>query len=499
MKLFNKLKLQIIVFTSGAVVMIYEIVGSRVLAPHIGNSVYVWTGLISVILASLSLGYVAGGKKADKGTSYRYLSRLLFSSCLIIFLTNLVKDNVIETVLTLSGDVRIVTMVAATVLFAPASILLGVVTPYATRLKMTDLESSGSTVGNLNAMSTAGSILGTILAGYYLFSWLRTSAILNALAILLLILSRLIGEPPAKRNKILLGIFLYFLIIVQAFQMNELSLGRLDMDSAYQRIIIQEGYMEDPRTTLRVLRLPREVHSAVYLDSPELVFGYHRFSELAFHFNPEIKNVLALGGGGFTYPNYLAKNHNSIAIDVVEIDPELVEVAKNYFFLEDHSNLNIFFEDARSYMNRNDKEYDAIFIDVFSGGGEIPFQVATKEMLERLDASLSADGVVLVNIVAAVEGEKSHLLSAMYTTYAAIFPEVHIFLPNMADRVPTDTQNILLLALKNSASFSLSSLDSEYSEMLSAYFYYTPRVGERILTDAFAPVENLGAKNMMEL
>src|SRR4051812_1115787 len=129
----DKFLLETVVFVSGALVMIYEIIGSRILAPYIGTSTYVWTSLIGVILGSLSLGYWFGGQMADRQPALRILSVVLFIAGAFLSATILLQNIVLSMISVSSLGLEIKSIVAALILFAPASVLFGFVTPYAVR------------------------------------------------------------------------------------------------------------------------------------------------------------------------------------------------------------------------------------------------------------------------------------------------------------------------------------------------------------------------------
>ena len=121
--------LEITVFVCGAVVMIYEIIGSRIVSPFIGTSVYVWTSLIGVILASLSLGYWLGGRAADRRADLKILATVIFLAAGLVSVTILVKDVVLAAVSAMPAGLEIRSLVASLFLFAPASVALGFVAP----------------------------------------------------------------------------------------------------------------------------------------------------------------------------------------------------------------------------------------------------------------------------------------------------------------------------------------------------------------------------------
>jgi MFS family permease len=184
--------LEIVVFICGAVVMAFEIIGSRMLGPYVGTSYIVWSTIIGIILLSLSLGYYAGGRLADHKPRPDLLSLIIFVAGLLILITALVKDPVLTFLLVAIENVKVVSVVSSVLLFVPSAFLLGMVSPFAARLKMNSVAHSGRTVGNLYALSTVGSIAGVFLAGFYLIPAFRITTILYLFAVALILVSLLI-------------------------------------------------------------------------------------------------------------------------------------------------------------------------------------------------------------------------------------------------------------------------------------------------------------------
>ena len=164
----QKYILEIIVFICGAAVMILELVGSRIMAPYLGTSIVVWTSLIGIILGFLSLGYWWGGKVADQNPSYKMFSFVIFVGAIFVGLIVFIQSMVLNFIQNGITNIYLGTIIATLTLFAVPSALLGMVSPYAVRLKIKDVTTSGRTVGNLYAISTIGSIVGTFAAGFLL-------------------------------------------------------------------------------------------------------------------------------------------------------------------------------------------------------------------------------------------------------------------------------------------------------------------------------------------
>jgi len=182
----KRFTLEIIVFICGAVVMAYEIIGSRMLGPYVGTSMFVWTSIIGVILLSLSVGYMWGGRIADLKPRADILSMYIFIAGLFIILSTFMKDFLLDFLLNTISNVKVVSIVASLLLFTIPSVLLGMVSPFAARIKMKTVEKSGSTVGNLYAISTVGSIIGVFLAGFYFIPNFKITNILLIFSIILI-------------------------------------------------------------------------------------------------------------------------------------------------------------------------------------------------------------------------------------------------------------------------------------------------------------------------
>jgi MFS family permease len=210
--IYKRRILAVTVFVCGAVVMIFEIVGSRVLSPFIGTSTYIWTSLIGVILASLSLGYWLGGRLADRRPDVKVLAAFILAAGGLISLTVLLKEILLSFIAATPIPLEIKALVASLLLFAPASICLGVVTPFTTRLVITSVEKTGGTVGRLYALSTVGSILGTFAAGFFLVPFVGSIRTLYFISLVLIVLSACLTPLAASKLNITV-IILFFLAL----------------------------------------------------------------------------------------------------------------------------------------------------------------------------------------------------------------------------------------------------------------------------------------------
>lgn len=474
--------------------MILELTGSRVLAPYLGNSTFVWTSLIGIILGSLSIGYWLGGKVADQKADYKKFSLILMIAGVLIGLSTIGKEIILQFIQNTTASIRIGSVVASIIIFGPASIFLGMVSPYAVRLKIKSIEKSGRTVGNLYALSTVGSIVGTFLAGFYLISYFGHTTLLLFLSITMILISLLAHFRHFSLFKILLGglILAYFIntqVQAKSFEENQY----LDTDTLYNRVIIKKGTEIATNREVITMSISKTNSSAMYTYSDNLVYEYTKYYDLAAHFNPDFKKALMIGGGAYSYPKYFLKRFPAAAIDVVEIDPGLTELSKKYFQLKENSRLRIFHEDGRTFLNKTSDKYDVIFGDAFSAFYSIPHQLTTKEAVRKIYDSLNDNGVVLINIISAVEGEKGEFLRAEYRTFKEIFPQVYVFMVNYPEQ-PDFNQNNILVALKSENPATFKNDDETLNEYLKHLYKKELHMDMPILTDDFAPVDKYTMK-----
>ncbi|MDP2647865.1 MAG: fused MFS/spermidine synthase [Candidatus Yanofskybacteria bacterium] len=494
--LFKKYFLELIVFISGAVVMVLEIVGSRVVAPYIGTSIIVWTSLIGGILASLSIGYWWGGALADAQPNYHRFSRILFLSAAFILILAWGKDFILSFLMAVS-ELRMRSLLAVVFLFAPPSILLGMVSPFAVRLRMHEVQTSGSTVGRLYAISTAGSIFGTFITGFFLLSHLGTTNILFLLAVAQFLCSILASISTWKR--ILVGSAVLTLFYFNPGTYYPLSAIEFhDFNTNYHRVWIYDIPNDISGRTVRYLDTEYDGHqSGMFVDNPdELVFEYTKMYRLAGHFRPDLSRALLIGGGGYSYPKNFLKQFETAVIDVVEIDSGLTELAREYFALPNDDRLTIYHQDARVYLNESNAVYDVIIGDAFRSSFSIPYHLATIEAVRRYHDLLTPNGAMLLNVIGSLDGPASKLLKAQYATFQSVFPQVHLFPVDPMN--PDKLQNILLVVFKSDQAQAFESIHPEFARYLQRRWTGEFSSDVPVLTDEFAPVEQYLAEALLK-
>lgn len=480
----KRYRLPLVVFVCGAVVMAFELVGSRVLAPTIGSSLFVWTSLIGIILASLSVGYYYGGRIADRYPEADRMALIIWLASIGITATATFHNALLLVLSTYSLDIRIAATIAGVVLFAPASVALGMVSPYAARLALRDMHTSGSIVGVLSASSTVGSIAGTFLTGWVLIGYLGTTSVLYLLAVVALGASFLAYVRYRTVGRLCTLALIIALALGERAVMAEAAQGGfIDTDTKYQRAQILIGTSADGQPVRYLRTDPFGAQSSVYLDSPDLAASYTQAFQTITDLLPAVQRALVIGGGGQVWPTQFIRDYPRAAMDVVEIDPGLLRLASDYFGFRPHAGLRVVHEDGRTFLNRQHDGYDIIFIDAYAGT-TIPVQLTTREAVARMSAAIEPDGIVVSNVIGAVDGAGNQLLRAMYATYRSVFEHVHIIMLAGAGS-GHQLQNILLVSSHTPFVLPESLLPLSRPDVVAD--------ASLVLTDDFSPVERYSA------
>ncbi|MDB5187092.1 MAG: spermine synthase [Candidatus Saccharibacteria bacterium] len=410
--IYSKLPiLPIVAFVSGFSLMTFELAAARVLAPSVGSSTYVWTSVIGVIIAALSLGYWAGGKMADARNRATDIAWLCLAIAAAITLTLLNYQNLIDSTVQSIEDARLQGVFASLMLFAPASFLIGALSPYLVKLKVTSLATSGQSFASLSALESIGGITGTFVTGFILFGYIGAREAFAVVAFLLIAISWLITPTRRWQLRLVVSLIIAFLCLGTLQIVNK---GHIDTASAHYSIFDR---VLDGQPVRGIATGPNGTQSGIYINDPnKLVFWYtQRMVEVVAQ-APKHDRILVLGGGAFTLPQYLATTYPDSTIDVVEIDPKLADIARQYFYYKDPKNVNMIFEDARTYINKSQQKYDAILVDVYSDSS-VPFSLTTKEYGQQIERLLADKGIVIVNMIAGPYGPCGELLNVLDAPY----------------------------------------------------------------------------------
>lgn len=482
-------RLELIAFVSGAAVMVLEITGSRILAPFLGTSVFVWTTLIGVIMASLSTGYWWGGRMADQHPVFSRLALILALAGACAGFTAVAQQPVLNGLEAAQLELRLAALAATLVLFAPASVLLGMVTPYVARLKLESLSTAGAQVGRLYAISTAGSIAGTFAAGYFLLALLGSSRILYGIAGALVVLSFVAASASRVGERSGLLVFLLLAAVLGEHERASMAqAGYLDFDTAYQRVFILDATEPETGRPIRLLRAEElNTQSAIYLDSPELLSHYLQAFHRVTVRHPSLRRVLMIGAAGYAFPRFQLDAFPELRADVVELDPAMTTLAHRYFGLTPDPRLSTFHADGRTFVNRAQSRYDVIYLDAFQTRTP-PFQLLTHEFVRSLARRLEPGGMVVLNLIASADHPHSGLAPAVYSTFGEVFSDTRML--QVDGRLPLAArQNLLLVASSSTLPPLGNAVDAADAAPLRTLD--TSAWRGIILRDDFAPVEVL--------
>ena len=477
-------------FVVGFVTLAFELAASRVVAPYLGNTIYIWTSIIGVILASLAAGYALGGRLADKRHSYHDVTLLLMLAAFGMFAVYIFKDGLLSMVGRSGLNLQMQAFVSSVGLFSLPTFVLGVVTPYLARMNITDVKTSGKRLASINSAETIGSLTGTFLTGFYLFGVMGTNSLLVLLPLLLLASTFLVDVRPYLIQRVILSaaILVTFLLPPPVEFIGLVD----DIDTAYSRYLVRDIVFGD--SFVRVLQNDSDsLQSGVYADGrKDLVFGYTRAFEYFSSVNPNAERSLIIGGGAFTFPEVLARNNPDATVDVIEIDDSLPAISRQYFNFNRPANLNIFTADGRQFLNTTDTKYDVAYVDAFAASVP-PFQLVTKESFEKVKKVTKPGGYVVVNVIGGLEGKESRFTSHMQATLGEVYKRVHIYQvsPGLS---PEGRQNLIFVAsdevINRSNVDKIAAASPEFKAILDTETSLAINKNE-ILTDNFAPVDQL--------
>ena len=379
-----------LVFGSSAAVLVVEIVALRLLAPYLGLTLETSTLVIGIALTAIAVGSWAGGRAADTVAPRRTLAPLLAVSGAVVALTPFVVRAAGEAATT--GPVL---LVAAVVIFV-AGAALSAVTPMVTKLQLTSLGETGTVVGRLSSVGTAGAIVGTVLTGFVLISRVPVSGILIGLGVLLVAAAVCVEVLLHRRRP---GVVPALVVAVGGLAAL-VAPGGCDEETVYH---CAEIVADDERAGGRLLLLDGVGHSYVDLDDPtHLEFDYVQsiasLIDTAFPAGEALTGY-HLGAGGLTVPRYLDVVRPGTTSLVSEIDPGVVSVDTERLGVETSESLKVRVEDGRLGLGRLDAAtYDLVVGDAF-GGVTVPWHLTTREAVAEVRRVLARDGLYVMNLI----------------------------------------------------------------------------------------------------
>jgi len=507
-----------VAFLASFCVMVVELVAGRLIARHVGASLYTWTSVIGVVLTGLAAGHYLGGRLADRYRATRLLSVLLILASVLCMLSLPLNRAVggWEALGSLSWPTRVALHV--TLIFLWPAAALGTVAPVVAKMALDQGRQTGRTVGNVYAWGAVGSIIGTFLTGYWFIAAIGSTATIALVSGVLAMVGVAFSVHSWLSRGWMAGLILLALLLASPWRWARaatVDLGLREVrpdhvvyqtESAYSFIRVVE---ERDEPQLRSLTLDHLVHSWVRLGKPtELHYDYELLYAAVTHRLADRRKpirTLFLGGGGYTFPRYVRRLWPDSLIEVAEIDPAVTRAAQASLGLDPNAGIRIHDLDARNLLDdllraRGRPErvagFDFVYGDAFNDC-VIPFHLTTREFNEKLRQLMADDGVYLLNVIDAVASGR--FLGAVVHTLRETFDHVWVFStrtglggldPDSRDTFvvvasPTDVGLTALAKPADQSEWPGVLIDAEQLARLEA------RSGGIILTDDYAPVEML--------
>ena len=488
-------------FFSGMSVMAIELGASRLLAPYFSSSQIVWTIIIGAIMIAMALGNIWGGRLADKNPSpdkmyFRVLIVAVWTAA-IPFVGKYVIALVSLMLALLAGENFLIwaSLLSCILLFVFPLMLLGSVSPALVKYAVKSLDENGKIVGELNALNTIGSIIGTFTPTFITIPAVGTAWTFIIFAAILLIIA-LIYFISVKRRLISVSVMTALAVvfaILASFATYSFNPASDEDESIYNYLRVEENDREIILSTNVLIG----VQSTTRKDGA--LTGYYYDYALACPYMAGVAqkdefNVLVLGMGTGTFATECYKYFENSVIEGVEIDKKIIDLAYDRFGLPDDDRITCVEFDARAYL-RNAGKYDVIMVDAYRDI-TVQFQLSSVEFFSEVKEHLTDDGVMIVNLNMTSNSEGSindYICDTIDSVFGTVYTaqaggNIEVFAsenPDIAEkfRETYPTMNPELYGMMNLVDRNLKLYEG----------------GDLILTDDKAPVELLGMKVVDEL
>jgi spermidine synthase len=478
---------------TGAAVLIVEILGAKMLSPYVGTSHFVWTAQITVTLVGLAVGYYFGGWLVDRSSNLSRLYLCILGAAVYLAFS----AGACERVAYFFLQYKLATgalLASATLFFIPLT-LLAAVCPFLVRILATSFNVIGGQVGRLSAISTFGSVAGTLLIGYVLLPFLPNSVtmFITAGGLALLVAVYFIAWGNRKAGPYLAAAF--FLIAgfgVLGWRVNSTpkwpNLNEIyHANSNFGMLQVVERTWDKHLYYLNDF-LVQNTYDPAEKKSTSLFTYMLRY--LAFGYRTNLHDALCIGMGVGIVPRELAEA--GVKVDVVEINPAVVPVATKYFgFQPDKLSINI--GDGRYFVNATEKKYDALILDAFLGDSS-PSHLMTREAFTQMRRVLRPGGVLVINSFGEFQSGLDFLTTSLHKTLLSVFPSVKVHATGNGNVffVASDQARLVLTIPPNQNTHPevASDVDSCFDAVISP-----STTSGMILTDDFNPIDFYDAKN----
>lgn len=488
-----------ICFASGALTLVIEIAGNRLLAPWFGNSVYTWTALIGVVLVAISVGDYVGGFLVDRAPRTSFLGYLLLAAAAWTLLIPWIHTLLAET----AADAGIVSgpLLAAVVLFAVPACLLAAVSPFVIRLlsRTTGDHAIGLSAGLVGMLSTLGSFVGTFATGFYLIPHVGVRTLFLATGVVTALLGGFVIAWCREWRPLPVAAMLATVCAAAGMSWHSPPppAGVIHEEESFYHELRVEETTSDLGERVRLLKLDTTLEGAQYVSTGGMFMPCNLYWRLAEALVPRLERCLFLGGGGFAMPEDCSRRHAAAAVDVVEIDPAVIAVGRRFFRLDEFPRVRPIVGDARHFLRRSPATYDLIFCDAFQGMRNIPAHLVTREFFTLVKERLAEEGVFMANLISPVTGPRADVFRSILATIKTQFAHVDVYAvnPQSLDR----PGNVIVVAANRELSAGAASDDPLVRHLAStrvAAEAYEP-LDAPVLTDDKNPIEHFVAEQLL--
>lgn len=488
------------VFISGMTTLASELAAGRLIGNVFGTSNLVWTSIIGLILIYLTLGYFLGGKWADAnptpGAMYRILAWGAFTLGLVPYIAGPVLRSAATAFEVLQVGVLGASFIAVLVLFSVPITLLGTISPFAIRLSVRTTSHAGKVSGEIYAISTLGSFIGTFLPTLVTIPAIGTTRTFLLFSLILLFVALAgLGKFASRREMVKLfwmPVAIALVAALSAGQSLKNNIGQIhETESAYNYIQVAE---QNGFTILR-LNEGQGVHSIYHPEILQYDGPWDQFLTGPYFYADrkpaDVQRAAIIGLAAGTTARQLTAVYGGIPIDGFELDPEIVEVGREYFGMT-MPNLNVIVGDGRLNLERSPYKYDIIAVDAYRPP-YIPPHMTTQEFFQIAASHLTEDGVLILNS-ASVPGDR-RLINGLATTMATVFPSIYtVDIPGslntmiFATRQETRPENFAanFVALSNDPNVHPLLVNTMQTTFANLKPGYEPTT---VFTDDHAPIE----------
>lgn len=472
---------------AGAAVMVVELGVARILTPVFGGSISVWAIVIATTMLALAAGYAFGGQRADRKGGIAVACRAATIGALLCAAVPWVRLPLVEATVdlpTLAGAA-----LAAAVLLAPSLFFLGQVSPALIRgLAAGGVTHVGGTAGGVYAISTMGSLVGT-LAAAWLFLYMPLAVGFVGTAALVIVPAMVLRTMVAIAGAVVLTLAAGLLMAKDTRRVTGMNgFGQRCELVTKHHSPYGELRVVDQGDVYRYLIVNGADQGGISLPTGDSAYTFDAgLIALTRLYTEQPRTALVIGlGAGLISP---ILERDGVRVQVVEIDAEVARLAREYFGYTGA----VFIDDGRRYLQRSDRAWDAIIVDAFLGGNP-PWQLFTAEAFALYAAHLNPQGVVVLNFIGShLDPAQRPALEAVVSTAREVFPTVDVY-PHPWESDDYPTRNIFIAAGHHPRREPPHPGDPEQARSLAAAIARSTPItvaAGRLLTDDSAPLEPL--------